>query len=38
MEAMSTTKTLVNFYQTKEHKILEDSHLDIRRPEKLNSD
>jgi hypothetical protein len=31
-------ETSENFYQATQHKILEDSHLDIRRPEKLISD
>jgi hypothetical protein len=38
MEALRIPETSVNIYQTTQHKIQEDSHLDIRRPEKLNSD
>jgi hypothetical protein len=30
MEAASTSETLVNFYQTTWHNILEDSHLQLR--------
>jgi hypothetical protein len=35
MEAVSISKTLVNFYQTTGHNISEDSHLHIRRSENL---
>jgi hypothetical protein len=37
IEAVSTSETLLNFYQTTQRKILEDSHLRTRRPENLKS-
>jgi hypothetical protein len=37
MEAVSTSETLVNFYQTIRHNVPEDSHLHIRRHENLKS-
>jgi hypothetical protein len=37
MEAASTSETSVNFYQTTRRNIPEDSHLHIRRSEKLKS-
>jgi hypothetical protein len=37
MEAVSTSETLVNFYQTIQRISLEDSHLHTRRRENLKS-
>jgi hypothetical protein len=37
MEAVSSSETSVNIYQTTRHNIPEDSHLHIRRRENLKS-